>query len=226
MKKVTLFCVIVMFCANLFSQDTDAVYKLKNHNFGIGLSITPVATNHQYIQEDDKGYGSLYYINKEENFNFNLSLLYEYDLNRHIRLGIAPTYRHSWKSTEYMNNKGKFFRVSENISDVDIPLYVDYKLWWGETSNVFLGTGFSGMFNIDVKAAYRERDSFSEYLMFRLGVELKRTHTFQLVVQYRINLAKNNYYNATEWDSNTQEYFVNKYAFRWNTLDIGFNFFF
>ncbi|MBQ9313268.1 MAG: hypothetical protein IJ213_09535 [Bacteroidales bacterium] len=225
MKKVALFCVILMFCVNLFSQRCNTIYDIKHHNFGVGLSSSLTATTNQYLQDNGVLHGG-YYGKTAENLDLNFSLLYEYNLNRHVRFGVAPTYRYSWASVWYVYSGEDYGKTSESSSDIDIPLYVDYKLWWGRTSNVFLGTGLSGMFNIGMDAEHRERDSFSPYLMFRLGFETKQTHTLQFVIQYRLNLSPNTYYNVDEWNNNLQIDLFKKENFRLNTLDVGVNFFF
>lgn len=89
-----------------------------------------------------------YFGKVDKNFDFNLSFLYEFNLNNRITFGGAPTYRESRAEINYLYDLSTYGETTETIYDIEIPLFVDYKFPIMRGNKLFVGAVFSCLFNI------------------------------------------------------------------------------
>lgn len=201
---------------------------IKKHNFGIGISAPLTSStnqNNKYICNNVSG---TKYTKVDKNLDLNISLLYEYNLNKNITIGIAPTYRFGRTELEGSHipdysNDYESFDEPETMSDLDIPVFCDYKIRIMDNMKSFFGIGFSGMFNLSSNTTILRRETFSPYLNFRLGMEMSGKHRIQFLLQYRCNLSGKTYYDYKP------QAIVRTYPkdyFQVHTFDVGVNFFF
>lgn len=222
MKRLVIIAVVVIFTLNGFAQES----KEKRHNFGIGISSSLSSSTNKFLKHIS-GDGVVYegYFGKvDKNFDFNLSFLYEFNLNNRITFGVAPTYRESRAEINYQYEPSKYGETTETIYDIEIPLFVDYKFPIMRDNKLFVGAGFSGLFNIKTDSQeIATKNTFSPYLLFRLGFDVVGNRRVQFLMQYRYNLSANTYYDGIDYNLFPM---MQKEYFKVNTFDVGFNFFF
>lgn len=160
----------------------------------------------------------------DKNIDLNLSLLYEFNLNKSITFGVSPTFRFSRMEINYMYDLSTFGETTGEIYDIEIPLFADYKFCVVGDNKLFVGASFSGLFNLNTDSQeIATKNTFSPYLLFRLGFDVMGIHRVQFLMQYRYNLSANTYYDGIDYNLFPT---IQKEYFKVNTFDVGFNFFF
>lgn len=223
MKKLCFATMFLALSCVAFAQD------LKKHSFGVGVGTITTSSTNQYLKFQDRGIQEPMIFGKIDNeFDLNLSLIYEYALNNKITLGFAPTYRLSKISLVTQPVSSSISTIGygagdDYTHDLDLPLYLDYRLLrLTEKSNFIVGGGFSGLINLSVSSDYLSRETFTPYLSLRTGLEINAKHRMQVMLKYRWSISEGAYLEDHRYlglGDNTKN-------FRINTFDVSFNLFF
>ncbi len=213
-----MFFIVSVFCVFSGIAQMDRNKEVKRHNFGIGFSAPLTSSTNQFLKDYNDPTNMLWG-RVDKNLDLNFSVIYEFNLNNNITFGIAPTYRFSRAKINYISTFVLGVTtdvVTNNISDIDLPLFVDYKISLMNNNKLFFGLGASCLFNINADN-YINRDT-SPYLLFRMGFDVNFSHRIQFLLQYRYNIDNDTYYKfpTLPWP---------KEAYRVNTFDVGVNFF-
>ncbi len=222
-RLVTIIAVAVIFTLNSFAQENNE----KRHNFGIGVSSSLSSSTNKFLKNISDGDGIVWrgsFGKVDKNIDLNLSLLYEFNLNKSITFGVSPTFRFSRMEINYRYDLDMYGETTGKIYDIEIPLFADYKFRIMGENKLFVGAGLSGLFNIDTDSQeIAMKNTFSPYLLFRLGFDVMGNHRVQFLMQYRYSLSSNTYYDGIDYNLFP---IMQKEYFRINTFDVGVNFFF
>ncbi|MDO5759392.1 MAG: hypothetical protein Q4Q06_00035 [Bacteroidota bacterium] len=221
MKRFLVMTMMVVIIAiSGYSQESN----VKRHNFGIGISSSLSSSTNKFLKHIGNNTFEGNFGKIDKNFDLNLSFLYEYNVSKNITIGVAPTYRESRAEINYQYESSLFGETTETIYDIEVPLFVDYKFSVMEKNKLFAGVGFSGLFNINTDSEeIATKNTFSPYMLFRLGFDVYGKHRIQFLMQYRCNLSANTYYNGIDYNMFPH---IQKEYFKVNTFDVGVNFFF
>lgn len=191
---------------------------IKKHNFGFGVSSVLSGSTSNYLKAPVGDFPG-YFGNVDKNLDLNISARYEYAFNRSLYLGTGLTYRYNRTELTLYYGESNFGETTFNMHDLEIPLYLDYKLPIMFNTNAFFGAGFSALINLSYDDDIIEKDTFSPYLLLRTGFEVSGSHRLQFLFQYRIALT-----NAYSYKLALPMPYDTDY--RVNSFDVGVNFFF
>lgn len=220
--KRTIKTLVVTLSIMLFSLSTFA-----QGNFGIGLSSTNSFSRNPYYYYNNNDWwgGAKLFSQVRRDVNLNLSVIYDYTLNKNVSLGVSPTYRFNYTNLAWLETSG-LGEERQYSHCLDIPIYADYKWRITDNNKLFAGLGVSGMFDLGSDEFTMKRDLFTSYAVFRLGFEVEIKYRLQFLMQYRWNMNKSAVSGDQSWSNPSYPMPLRSYEkFRVNTLDFGINIF-
>lgn len=245
-KLIKAICIICILCINTHLIAQNEHKELKKHNFGIGIGASTFPIIHDYSTPNITSSGMYSLTNA---FVWNVSLKYDFKLNKSISFSFEPTYinqRLTFNDVVFGYPSKNMYSVNPfSTSELAIPLLANFRIKLHDNVNLLSSFGVSGIYyfeknkniiegdgiiftsnDVNYYSAYRnvslnKDNSLSYEFLIRTGLEIEAKHNYQILLTYRFSPNKNYYF------SDKDIYGFKEYGnhFRVTMLELGFNLF-
>lgn len=247
MKKLTNIIFILSIIGlntNLIAQNEQKEFKRHNFGIGVGASTFPIIQNYSTPNINLSGMYSL-----TNAFAWNVSLKYDFKLNKTISFSFEPTYinqRLTYNDIVFGDPSiNTYSTLPFSTSELSLPVLANFRIklhdnvklltslgvggtyYFEKSKNIIEGDGIAfTLNNINYYSAYRnvslnKDNSFSYNFLIRTGIEIEAKHNYQILLTYRFSPNKNYYYS----DKDILGFAKYGNHFRVTMLELGFNIF-